>query len=251
MAPSSLRTLVPVLMLTLCTGCYTRLPAAIFGWGRGAEPLPQGTTRLQVGGGGGATMGGAGVVGGGLGVAVEHQLLKKLALRGELGGAFQSPGYFEAPGLHSGSVLPLPYVGASVYPSTFVGAAYGGAQLNMSNTVALRTRLGLGSEITPGAGTAPYGGIEVGLVGSSTTGTLETFSEMHAAIKVLSIQNGMSSELLPVANLGPSVGVNWRFAPGHALYGAFHADFILQAASLVLLIPYTSASLQAGYSFQF
>jgi hypothetical protein len=147
----SMRTHLPVALLlaAIAPACVSAFPASSLDTGRSAEALPRGTTRVQVGGGGGAAPLSL-AVGGGAGARVEHQFLDDLAVSADVAGGVQSLTYLP-------TIMPL--------------GSYVGAQWNPFGVqwLALRARVGGGVDVpflalwdatTSSSGNAPIASLE-------------------------------------------------------------------------------------------
>lgn len=77
------------LLSMVWTGCVSAFPASSLDTGRDAAALPQGGTRLQVGGGGGAAPLSL-AFGGGAGLRLEHQVLDELSWSLDAGSGLQT-----------------------------------------------------------------------------------------------------------------------------------------------------------------
>jgi hypothetical protein len=127
-------------------GCASAFPPGSLDYGRGASPMPRGTTRVQAGFGGGAAPNVL-AVGVGAGGRVEHQLIDDLSLSADVGAGAQLIG------------------GLGV---TFPTAAYAGTQWNPLGvrSLALRLRVGGGLDVPlpfyPTIPTGPSSDYELG-----------------------------------------------------------------------------------------
>lgn len=242
-----MRAALVVLVLAVLSGCTSSFPPGSFDWGHGTKPLEQHATRVIAGGGGGlgvgivGSEGGGGglppsakygfISGGGGGLAVEHQLLPTLLLRGEAGGGCQSPTTFTGESI----ICPV--------------AIYAGGQLNPegNQNFALRLRVGGGGDFfddvagTTGTGflPAPYVATQGALAFGAPVGDLDPWLDLHAGVKVGIL-------LAPVASVGATGGLEYHLSDSFSLYALARSDLLF-----VFVLPALTGNVQAGASFTF
>ena len=236
---------VVVLVVVGATGCVSNFPPGSFDWGHGAAPLPEGATRVQVGGGGGAGLGVTDISsgffvpapqlgligGGGAGVAIENQFASTLLLRGEGNLGCQTPTFTNASDRDVQLICPM--------------ALYVGGQWNPggNRNIALRLRGGGGGDLflSPPASILPlpYMAAQVGGVFSAEIGAFEPYVDIHGGAK-------LGIAVAPVASVGATGGTTWKLGDNLSAYGLLRSDVVL-----VGLLPTLTANAQAGVFFMF
>jgi hypothetical protein len=227
------------------SGCASNFPPGSFDWSHGAAPLPEGATRVQVGGGGGAGLGVTDLTGGfivpapelgliggaGGGVALENQFAPTLLLRVEANGGCQTPTFTNVSDADLQLICPT--------------AAYVGGQWNPggNRNLALRLRGGGGGDLFV-AGVddflpVPYMAAQVGVVASTELGSFEPYLDLHGGAKL-----GLA--LAPVASVGASGGSTWEIVENVSAYALLRTDFVL-----IGLLPTMTANAQVGAFFTF
>lgn len=242
--------LVSLFVVFAGVGCTSSFPPGSFDWGHGAAPLDEGQTRIQVGGGGGAGVGVVGtsgggsvlppgpdyglIAGGGGGLAVEHQLLPTLLVRGEANAGCQTSALNDA-------TADVPSETSLICPA----AVYLGGQANPegNRNFALRLRIGGGGDFFAIDGgaliPAPYIATQGAVVFSNEFADFEPYVDLHAGAKVGAL-------LAPVASAGVSGGAEYHFGESLSAYALARTDVVF-----ITILPSVSANVQAGVFFVF
>ncbi|MFZ9888398.1 MAG: hypothetical protein ACO3JL_12925 [Myxococcota bacterium] len=250
------RSLAVLLLVSGASGCISVFAPGSFDWGHGAAPLPEGQTRVQLGGGGGTAAGVTeinevgpsgltvsmprfGAIGGlGAGVAVEHQTSRAVLVRGEATAGCQMP--------PSADIIDTVASAVAVCPV----AIYLGGQLNPGNSRngALRLRIGGGADLavtgneSPSVGDSfPYLSGQLGAVLSHELGPLEPYIELHGGAK-----GYLTYLFFPVLSAGATGGATWKFNDSVSAYALMRGDLLMAG-----IFPQPSGNVQVGAFLSF